>query len=103
MPKKTAAKSTVKNQPKANAKTSVKAKLKAVAPIKAAAKKKMKTKEVAPAAGMWKILEMKQLKQKQVEQNGRDVRPHAAHGGPMNPFARNTRFTKFAGPRRKVG
>lgn len=85
-------------------------KTKNVTPIKTAAKRRMKKKPAASiaqtgahkATGMWKILEMKKAQQKQNEHQ-RDVRPHPGPGGVLQPFNRNTRFTKFAGPRRKVG
>jgi hypothetical protein len=85
-------------------------KTKNVIPIKTAAKNKMKKKMAATKTqdprngGMWKILEMKKAQQKQSEQarsEGRSHQPGAS--AVLQPFARNTRFTKFAGPRRKAG
>ena len=52
--------------------------------------------------GMWKILEQKKIKQRQLEDHNRE------HGRGTNPLqsklhGREYRFTKFAGPRRKAG
>jgi len=80
---------------------------KPTAKIKSAAKAKMKKKPAPQAAshqgGMWKILEMKKARQKQIDQAHHDGRNHTGSNPATQPFARNTRFTKFAGPRRKVG
>jgi hypothetical protein len=79
------------------------------AKIKTPAKKRraMKTQAAPPSAkavtGMWKILEMKKAQQKINEKHGGGRPGHLGPNGIVHAFNRNTRFTKFAGPRRKVG
>lgn len=66
------------------------------------ATKKSAAVEPPKAAGMWKILEMKKAKQMKMADQHREGHNHQ---GPAQavPSARNTRFTKFAGHRRKIG
>ena len=55
------------------------------------------------ATGMWKILEMKKAQQKLNEQSRSEGRNAHGQGQSFQSHPRDPKFTKFAGPRRKVG
>ncbi len=57
----------------------------------------------APKTGMWKILEMKKAQHKLNSQARSDGRMLNGPGHVFESHPRDPRFTKFAGPRRKVG
>ncbi|MGE4131781.1 MAG: hypothetical protein AB7F86_09080 [Bdellovibrionales bacterium] len=99
MPKKTA---TTKPSTKSKATVrSGKAKLKAKPKLAKKAKPQSMAKPTAKT-GMWKLLELKNERIKKLE----ELRKDGSHQGPGNVtplHSRGPAFSKFAGPRRKVG
>lgn len=68
------------------------------------AKKKSAKKPAPPEkTGMWKVLELKTKQRLEAEKEKNESRPQYGTGSSFQPNARDPRFTKFAGPRRKVG
>lgn len=74
-------------------------------PKRKIAKPKKKAAKPAPPAktGMWKILEFKTKERLAADKARADGHSHYGPEASFQPHARGPRFSKFAGPRRKVG